>query len=253
MSNVTEISGRETEMRAVRYPVMGAGIAALFGNLLQRIDWVVVVIVVIPISVAAVDPVQLGPLLLRTRDAVEKTAPFMLMAIAIAGAVRAAGAENLIARAARQREGRMVALFAIAGAALPFCSCGVVPVIASLLAAGVPVAPVMAFWMSAPLMDPHQFFITAGELGWQLQSRAAAAVGLGLWRLRTWHMHSIGFASPIRFKIKITGPNNARQRRTVHWRFWNDRERLRVLRSIARDVLVPVPLALLAFPLLQNL
>src|SRR5436305_15260608 len=114
MSNVTELGGSGMEMRAVRHPVMGAGISALF-DLLPRIDWVVVAIVMIPISVAAIDPVQLGPLLLRTRDAVEKTAPFMLMAIAIAGAVRAAGAESLIARAARQREGRMVALFAIAG------------------------------------------------------------------------------------------------------------------------------------------
>jgi uncharacterized membrane protein YraQ (UPF0718 family) len=233
MSNVSEIGGSEMEMRAVRHPVMGARISAFFGDLLQRIDWVVVAIVVIPISVAAIDPVQLGPLLLRTRDAVEKTAPFMLMAIAIAGAVRAAGAENLIARAARQREGRMVALFAIAGALLPFCSCGVVPVIASLLAAGVPVAPVMAFWMSAPLMDPSQFFITAGELGWQFAiARAAAAVGLGLFGgyATMAFMHSIGFANPIRFKIKITGPNKYApdSAATVHWRFWNDRERLRV-------------------------
>jgi uncharacterized membrane protein YraQ (UPF0718 family) len=105
----------------------------------------------------------------------------------------------------------MVALFAIAGALLPFCSCGVVPVIASLLAAGVPVAPVMAFWMSAPLMDPSQFFITAGELGWQFAiARAAAAVGLGLFGgyATMAFMHSIGFANPIDSRSKSPARTN---------------------------------------------
>jgi uncharacterized protein len=211
----------------------GAEVGPLLADCLRRMDWVVVAIVLIPASVTILDPSQLVPLLNRTKDAVEKTAPFMMAAITIAGATRAIGAERLIARAARQREWLMVALFAVAGALLPFCSCGVVPVIASLLAAGVPLAPVMAFWMSAPLMDPSQFFITAGELGLQFSiARAVAAVGLGLFGgyATMAFMRIGGVSNPIRFKIRIAGTNkfDPTIESTVHWRFWNDQERRRV-------------------------
>jgi len=51
------------------------------------------------------------------------------------------------------------------GAALPFCSVSVIPLAAGLLGSGVPLAPVMAFRISSPLMDPTQFFIASGVLG----------------------------------------------------------------------------------------
>lgn len=54
------------------------------------------------------------------------------------------------------------------GAVSPFCSCGVVPVIAALLTGGVPLAPVMSFWLASPSMDPEIFFLSVGTLGWEL-------------------------------------------------------------------------------------
>lgn len=54
---------------------------------------------------------------------------------------------------------------ALLGALSPFCSCGVIPVIAGLLAGGVPLSAVMAFWISSPIMSPDMFILTAGELG----------------------------------------------------------------------------------------
>jgi uncharacterized membrane protein YraQ (UPF0718 family) len=122
------------------------------GWAIDKIDGVLLAIFLIPTAVYIFDANQLYPLLERTKEAIEKTVPLMMVAIVMAGAAKVIGAESLIAKAATQREGRMIALFAVCGALLPFCSCGVVPVIASLLAAGVPLAPVMAFWMSAPLM-----------------------------------------------------------------------------------------------------
>lgn len=51
------------------------------------------------------------------------------------------------------------------GSLSPLCSCGVIPAIAALLTAGVPLAPIMAFWITSPLMDPESFFLTLGLLG----------------------------------------------------------------------------------------
>jgi uncharacterized membrane protein YraQ (UPF0718 family) len=75
----------------------------------------------------------------------------------------------------------MVVMASLFGALSPFCSCGVVPVIAGLLGAGVPLAPVMAFWMSSPLMDPEMFILTAASLGMDFAVvKAVAAIGIGL-------------------------------------------------------------------------
>lgn len=54
------------------------------------------------------------------------------------------------------------------GAFSPFCSCGVIPVISALLIGGVPLAPVFAFWVASPSMDPEIFFLSVSILGWKL-------------------------------------------------------------------------------------
>ncbi|HAH23757.1 MAG TPA: hypothetical protein DCL77_08370 [Prolixibacteraceae bacterium] len=67
------------------------------------------------------------------------------------------------------------------GAVSPFCSCGVIPVISSLLIGGVPLAPVFAFWVASPSMDPEIFFLSVSILGWKLAIwRLASTFGLSL-------------------------------------------------------------------------
>ncbi|MEM7197168.1 MAG: permease [Pseudomonadota bacterium] len=62
----------------------------------------------------------------------------------------------------------------------PFCSCGVVPIVAGLLAAGVPLAPVMAFLIASPIMDPEMFILTGATLGWEFALwKAISAAGMG--------------------------------------------------------------------------
>ncbi len=56
------------------------------------------------------------------------------------------------------------------GAFSPFCSCTVIPVVNGLLQSGVPLAPVMAFWIASPIMDPEIFALSVGILGWPLAS-----------------------------------------------------------------------------------
>ena len=202
-------------------------------RILRNVDGVLLTILLIPAGLYVIDPSQVSSLLVGAGDSLAKILPFMMLAITISSAARAISVESLIARAAVRREGYVVALFAVCGALLPFCSCGVIPVIASLLAAGIPLAPVMAFWMSSPLMDPNQFFITASELGWQFAiARAAAAVCLGLISgyATMLLMRTVGLSDPLRFKVKINGSNKFDPATTTElkWQFWKDRARSRI-------------------------
>lgn len=55
------------------------------------------------------------------------------------------------------------------------------PVVAALLAAGVPLAPVMVFLVSSPLVSPSAFIVTWGGLGPSLAlGKIAAALTIGL-------------------------------------------------------------------------
>jgi uncharacterized protein len=94
--------------------------------------------------------------------------PYLLITIPLAVVIRLSGASNFIKRTFDAQPLVAIGLATIVGAFSPFCSCGVIPVIASLLIGGVPLAPVMSFWIASPLMDPEVFFLSVGTLGWEL-------------------------------------------------------------------------------------
>jgi hypothetical protein len=78
------------------------------------------------------------------------------------------------------------------GAFSPFCSCGVIPVISALLIGGVPLAPVFAFWVASPSMDPEIFFLSVSVLGWKL----------AVWRLASTFALSIMAGVVAHFLVK---------------------------------------------------
>ena len=107
--------------------------------------------------------------------------PYLLVTIPLAVAVQMSGASKYIKRAFQARPLTAILLATAAGAFSPFCSCGVIPVIASLLISGVPLAPVMSFWIASPSMDPEIFFLSVGLIGWELAVwRLAATLILSL-------------------------------------------------------------------------
>jgi uncharacterized membrane protein YraQ (UPF0718 family) len=108
--------------------------------------------------------------------------PYLLVTIPLAVAVRMSGASRHINRVFQARPILAVFLATAVGAFSPFCSCGVVPVVAALLIGGVPLAPVMSFWIASPSMDPEAFFLSVATLGWELavwRLGATLAVSLG--------------------------------------------------------------------------
>ncbi|MEA2876709.1 MAG: uncharacterized protein QOF14_1905 [Hyphomicrobiales bacterium] len=146
-----------------------------------RLDpaWLAIVAILAVLALAI--PQQANATVAFTVKAIWNVLPFLLLSIALAAYAKASGAENLIARAFAGRLSGMIVFASLMGALSPFCSCGVVPVIAALLVSGVPLAPVMAFWLASPLMDPSQFFLTAGVLGFQFAvAKTIVAIGVGL-------------------------------------------------------------------------
>jgi len=108
--------------------------------------------------------------------------PYLVITIPLAVAVRMSGASRYINRAFQTRPLTAILLATAVGAFSPFCSCGVIPVIAALLMSGVPLAPVMSFWIASPSMDPEAFFLSVSAIGWEL----------AVWRLVATLILSLG-------------------------------------------------------------
>ncbi|MCB1719216.1 MAG: permease, partial [Candidatus Competibacteraceae bacterium] len=208
-----------------------------------RIDRVWLTIAVLFAGLALLNPIQAGSSIEFTLQALWDVLPFLLLSIAIAAYAKASGADNLIARAFQGRTLPMITFAAAMGALSPFCSCGVIPLIAALLAMGVPLAPVMAFWLASPLMDPSMFVLTIGTLGTEFAFAKALAAfsiglfgGLGIWLIQ----RNGGFSDPLREGIGDGGCGGAKVRKpkAVVWSFWQDSERRRSFLEGARDNLL---------------
>jgi uncharacterized membrane protein YraQ (UPF0718 family) len=148
---------------------------------LPKIDGALAVIALILASLALLAPAQLPATLADALQSIAATAPYIAFAVLAVSYLKASGAEAIVAKAFEGREVRMIILAALMGGLSPFCSCQVIPFIAGLLALGTPIAPVMAFWLASPLMDPAGFAITAGAISFEFAAaKAVAAVGVGL-------------------------------------------------------------------------
>jgi uncharacterized membrane protein YraQ (UPF0718 family) len=182
------------------------------------------------LALAVLDPLQARDSALFAGNALLHTAPYLVLSIAIAAWANATGADNLIARAFTGAPLLMIGLGALAGGISPFCSCGVIPLIAALLAMGVPLSAVMAFWLASPIMDPSMFVLTAGVLDLEFAvAKTLAAIGLGVFGGTVVHvmMPRGAFADPLREGIGNGGCGGAKVRapRPVVWRFWQEPER----------------------------
>ena len=107
--------------------------------------------------------------------------PVFVLSVSLGVLVRALKLDGAVRRAFASRVALSVVLATAIGAFSPFCSCTVIPVVAGLLMGGVPLAPVMSFWVASPTMDPEIFALTVGMLGWPLAvTRLVATLVLSL-------------------------------------------------------------------------
>jgi uncharacterized membrane protein YraQ (UPF0718 family) len=190
---------------------------------------------------AVVVPQQAGGSAVFAAKAVWSVLPFFALSIGLAAYAKATGAENLIAKAFSGRAELMIVFASLMGALSPFCSCGVIPIIAALLISGVPLAPVMAFWLASPLMDPSMFVITTGVLGLQFAiAKTVVAIAIGL-------LGGFGVLALQRFGV-LAGPpledgvgnggcagSKIRNPKVVAWRFWQESGRRETFWAGARQ------------------
>jgi uncharacterized membrane protein YraQ (UPF0718 family) len=99
-----------------------------------------------------------------------------------------------------------------------------------MLALGVPLSAIMAFWLSSPLIDPPALLITASALGWEFAiAKTLSALFLGLLGgFGIFIFSKMGlFSSPLKVM------NNAQSCCSVKpftnktiWKFWQDKQRM---------------------------
>lgn len=196
------------------------------------------------------------PILTGTLESLGHTAIFILFAVLAIGYLKATGAEAVVAEAFKGRETRMIFLAAALGGLAPFCSCEVIPFIAALLVAGVPLSAVMAFWLASPLMDPAMFLITSGTLGFDFAiAKTLSAVGLGLFGgFATMTLAKTAlFADPLRAVIQGGCGCGSPFKGTPNWRFWQESKRVALFKSAALENLAFLAKWLFLAYLLENI
>jgi uncharacterized membrane protein YraQ (UPF0718 family) len=87
--------------------------------------------------------------------------PFLVLGVAISAAIAAFVPPGAIVRVLPRRPTLAVPIAAAAGAALPGCECGSVPIAGRLVARGAPAAAALAFLLSAPAINPVVLVATA--------------------------------------------------------------------------------------------
>lgn len=107
--------------------------AALWSELWRRMDKPLLSILLLVAGIALLIPGQLLSSLSFTGVALLHIAPWIAGSVALAAYAHASQAEQAIAKAFNGQPARMLILAALLGAVSPFCSCGVVPLIAASL------------------------------------------------------------------------------------------------------------------------
>ncbi len=176
------------------------------------------------------DPLQGSASLAFTAQALLQTGPFLFLSIGVAAYASASGADGLVAKAFTGAPVVMILFAAAFGGLSPFCSCGVIPLIAALLTAGVPLSAVMAFWLASPVIDPSMFALTVGVLGMEFAvAKTLTAIGLGVvGGYTTLALTRAGaFAKPLRDGVANggCGASSLRNPKPPVWAFWRDAER----------------------------
>jgi len=201
---------------------------------LARIDKVVWAMAALYLGLLLLAPEQVLGSLTFVARALVQISPFLLFSIAVAAYAQASVSEKLIQRVFSGHFSVTIAAAALFGSLSPFCSCGVIPIVAGLLGAGVPLAPVMAFWISSPLMDPEMFILSAAALGLHFtvaKTLAAFTIGLigGFATLAAVRMG--WFSNPLSAGVAKCCGSTCSPKTDIgddeRWRFWDDAPRRR--------------------------
>jgi hypothetical protein len=199
-----------------------------------HVGWLLAGAAVLAVAVAVPD--TLGKAAGFAAWSLVEMAPVIALAVLASAMVRASGADGLLSRAFAQRTAVAVVLSAGIGAVTPICGVGVLPIVASLLNAGVPLAPVMAFWLASPVTDPGMLAITAGTLGLPFavaKTLAAGLIGIAGGAATALLVRAGAFRVPLKGRGRASCAGfEARELKVA---FWREQPRRALFRADARD------------------
>ena len=213
------------------------------GGRLRRLDRVWLAFALLFAVLAVTVPGQALDSAVFTLESFLWILPFLLISVLLAAWLKAAGADQMIGAAAARRPVPMIVMAALFGALSPFCSCGVVPLMAAMLSAGVPLAAVMAFAMASPIMDPEMFLLMSVVVGVPFTlAKTVAAVFMGLLAgFATMGLARTGLlAEPLRPGIGGCGGGSCGQAAlapgALRWAFWHEGERRATFAADAKSI-----------------
>jgi len=216
-------------------------VQTLSGILIGVIKDRVVLFLIAALGILAVaNPEQFTTSIISTISSLIFIAPYFALAMAFAAFAKASGADSLMIRAFSGHPLYAISAATLAGALSPFCSCGVIPLIAGMLTAGVPIAPVMAFWVSSPIMDPEMFILTTAGIGLNFAiAKTFAAIGMGLLAgtiTQILHNRSL-LKDPLNADLQQSCcGSSCAPKKEIMWAFWQDSSRLSIFWSEIKSV-----------------
>ncbi len=131
--------------------------------------------------------------------------PYLLIGVLLEAIIRTFKWHVKI-RKALTRFGLMSIVFAtLLGALSPLCACATLPLVISLLLAGLPLAPAMALLVTSPLMSPASYAMLSGMLGLGWANLVLfCALFLGVFTGYLTHgLRRFGFAEDVIFRKQL--------------------------------------------------
>ena len=205
----------------------------------KKLDKVIVSIITALLVIAVLDPNQLTESVMFIGEALRGIFIFLLASILLASFAKTTGLDQQISMVFSGHPFKAIIVASFFGALSPFCSCGVVPIIAGLLMAGVPLAPVMAFCFASPLMDPSMFLLMVPVFGLEftlakLIFAIIIAITAGL-SLHYFRDHPL-LSSPLRDLranccTSSCSSTTIIENKVIVWQFWKDKTRTQIFWS----------------------
>lgn len=169
--------------------------------------------------------------------------PYILLSSILAAALKASRMELIISKYLKKRSLIAIPIASSLAVIAPLCACSVIPVITALLRSGAPLAPVMAFWVAAPIMDPEMFILMWPVLGLPLTiGKLIAAILTGMFAgFVAYSLSSrLSFQSPL--KAGLTTPSCCNddlctEHSQVNYLFWKDRKQLNVFLKTSTETI----------------
>lgn len=147
----------------------------------RRTIWMFAAVLAIFLALALIFPARSVATLHFVGWSLLEVSPLVIPGVLLSAWVRASGASGRISEIFRGNMHRTILAASAIGAVTPVCGVSVLPLMVGLLAGGVPLAPVMAFWLSSPVTDPAMLATTAATLGMEFavgKTLAAFCIGL---------------------------------------------------------------------------